>query len=273
MNPIRLPITRRAAARPHVVLLAGALALWSIPAIAQAPPERLSDKEVKAFVETVDTGRDKFEGNLDGSFKGATLRGPNGEAKVAGVLQDYQDSTKKLQHRFTPDYAAGPEVASVLKQAAVIDGYMKSQPATMKGRTEWERHALDLKRLADVYGTTFPMPEGAVVRRANDKEAIAAAAGIASAASRFKSDLDKAKTLEKADKNAAKKDVDALVKQANTVKSRISDGKPATSDVQLLAEHAAKLQAFVGTHEVPSTNWPIVRASLGNLQQAFGLAK
>src|SRR6185436_5092448 len=88
--------------------------------------ERPSDKEVKALIDEVDTGRDKFEGNLDGDFKGSTLRGPTGETKVSGALQDYQDSTKKLQHRFTPDYSASAEVATVLKQSTRIDAFMKS---------------------------------------------------------------------------------------------------------------------------------------------------
>src|SRR6478752_2733194 len=100
---------------------------------------RLSDKEVKAILDAVDNGRDKFEGNLDGDFKGSILRGPNGETKVSGALQDYQDSTKKLQDRFTSDYSASAEAATVLKQSTRIDEFMKSQPSTMKGRNEWER--------------------------------------------------------------------------------------------------------------------------------------
>jgi hypothetical protein len=38
------------------------------------------------------------------------VRGPSGETKVAGALQDYQDNTQKLKDRFTPDYAASAEV-------------------------------------------------------------------------------------------------------------------------------------------------------------------
>src|SRR4030095_759877 len=143
----------RHAFRSRVLLLAGALALWSVPALAQAPPERLGDKDVKALVDEVDTSRDKFEGNLDGSFKGSPVKGPNGDVRVAGALQDYQDSTKKLQGRFTPAYAAGPEVSTVLKQGTLIDAFMKGQPSSMQGRTEWDRHAADLERLAAVYGT------------------------------------------------------------------------------------------------------------------------
>lgn len=274
MTSTRLQITaRRSGGRPQVILLASALALWSIPALAQAPSERLSDKDVKQLIDQVDEGRDKFEGNLDGGFKGSTLRGPNGEMKVAAVLQDYQDSTKKLQSRFNADYSAGPEVAAVLRQSMSIDTFMKGSPTTMKGRSEWERQVSNLKRLADVYGTTFPLPDGATVRRMNDKEPMAAAAGIAAAGGRFKSDLDKAKTLPKADKDAAKKDAEMLIKQANTVKDRISGGKPATGDVRLLVEQVAKLQTFVGAHQIPTTNWQAVQTSLGTLQRAFGLTK
>ena len=261
------------AARAQTVLLASALAFWAIPVFAEGPSERLGDKDVKKLIDQVDEGRDKFEGNLDGTFKGSTLRGPSGETKVAGALQDYQDNTQKLKDRFTADYSASAEVATVLKQSASIDTFMQGSASSMKGRTEWDRQAANLKHLAEAYGTTFPMPDGTTVRRMNDKETAAVATGIAAAAGRFKSELDKAKTLPKADKDAAKKDTELLIKQANAVKSRMSDGKPATGDVRQLVEQAAKLQAFVDAHEMPAaiTSWQSVQTSLVKLQQAFGL--
>ena len=258
--------------RIHSILLASALSLWSVPALAQARPERLSDKDVKTLIDQVDEGRDKFEGNLDGKFKGSTLRGPGGEVKVEGALQDYQDNTQKLKDRFTPAYAASAEVSTVLKQSTAIDTYMQSAPSAMKGRSEWDRQTAILKNLAEAYGTTFPLPDGATVRRMNDRETADAAAAIVTAGGQFKSDIDKDKTLAKADKDAAKKDVELLVKQANAVKSRTSDGKPATGEVRQLVEQAAKLQAFVGAHPIPTmTNWQTVQTSLAKLQQAFGL--
>ena len=259
--------------RVQTIFLASALSLWSMPALAQARPERLSDKDVKTLIDQVDEGRDKFEGNLDGEFKGSTLRGPGGEVKVSGALQDYQDNTQKLKDRFTPTYAASAEVATVLKQSAAIDTFMQGAPSAMKGRSEWDRQTTNLKNLAEAYGTTFPLPNGATVRRMNDRETADAATAIVTAGGRFKSDLDKDKTLAKADKDAAKKDVDLLVKQANAVKSRTSDGKPATGEARQLVEQAAKLQTFVGAHPIPTmTNWQAVQSSLGKLQQAFGLA-
>ena len=254
------------------ILLASALTLWSMPALAQPGPERLSDKDVKTLIDQVDEGRDKFEGNLDGQFKGSTVRGPSGERKVADALQDYQDNTQKLKDRFSADNAASAEVATVLKQSTAIDTFMQGSSSTMKGRREWDRQATNLKRLAESYGTTFPLPDGATVRRMNDKETAAAATAIATAGGRFKSDIDKASTLAKPDRDAAKKEVDVLIKQANAVKSRTNDGKPATGDVRQLVEQTAKLQTFVGANPIPTmTNWQAVQTSLGKLQQAFGL--
>jgi hypothetical protein len=255
----------------HSVCLAIALLLPPVAVFAQAPPERLADKDVKALLEQVDEGRDKFEGNLDGAFKGSTIRNANGETKVSGALQDYQDSTQKLKERFTSEYSASAEVAVVLKQSTAIDAFMQRQPLTMKGRSEWDRQAANLKRLAPAYGTMFPLPEGAAVRRMNDKETAATAAAIASAADRFKSDLDKNAGLAKPDKDAAKKEAELVGKQADAVKSRVGDGKPATSEVRQLVGQIAKLQAFAAGHSITSTNWQSVQASLVKLQQAFGL--
>ena len=90
--------------------------------------------------------------------------------KVSGALQDYQDNTQKLKDRFTPDYSASAEVMTVLKQSTAIDTFMQGASSAMKGRNEWDRQTTYLKQLAAAYGTTFPLPDGAAVRRMNDKE-------------------------------------------------------------------------------------------------------
>jgi hypothetical protein len=261
-----------AGVRAQCFLLVSALSLWSMPAVAQSGPERPSDKDVKALIDQVDEGRDKFEGNLDGKFKGSTLRGPAGETKVAGALQDYQDSTKKLKERFTAKYSASAEVATVLKQSTQIDTFMQGEPTSMKGRSEWDRQSANLKKLAAVYGTTFPLPDGATVRRMNDDEAAEAAGELASAADEVKHDVDKAMAPPSPEGGSAKKDLDVLIKHAKAVKSRVGDGKPATAEVRQLVEQAAKLQTQFTAKPLPTmSNWQAVQAALTKLQQAFGL--
>jgi hypothetical protein len=263
------PSSRR---RAQAVLLVSALASWSLSGLAQAP-ERLSDKDLKALVDQVDEGRDKFEGNLDGRFKASTVTGPNGEVKVAAALQDYQDNTQKLKDRFTPEYSAGAEAITVLRQSMAINTFMEGSASLMKGRGEWDRQVGNLKRLAKAYGTTFPLPDGATARRTNDKDTADAAEAVAAAAGRFKNDLGKASTLPKPDREVARRDVDALIKLANAVRSRVSDGKPATGELRQLVEQTARVQTFVDAHPIPeaAANWHAVQASLGTVQQAFGL--
>ena len=160
----------------------------------------------------------------------------------------------------------------MLKQSTAIDAFMQRSASTMKGRSEWDRQTANLKRLAEAYGTTFPLPEGGIARRMNDKETAAAAGAVAEAVGRFKTDLDRATGLTKPEEDAAKEDLDLVSKQANLVKSRVNDGRPASSEMQTLAAQVAGLQVFVDAHPLPSmTNWQTVQASLAKLEQAFGL--
>ena len=253
-------------------VIAGALVLVASVVAAQTG-ERLTDKDVKALIDEVDTGRDKFEGNLDGGFKGSTLRGPKGETKVAGALQDYQDSTQKLQQRFTPDYSASAEAATVLRQSTQIDGFMKSSSGPAKGRIEWDRQVGNLKRLAEVYGTTFPLPDGATVRRMNDMEAANMAGAVATQAEQVKRAVEADKTLAKPDKQALKTGVEAVVKQAKTLQSRLKDGKPSTADAGALRDKVKALTA--DGHQLPPAVLTAIgglRAPLAKLDQAFGVA-
>jgi len=255
------------------ILAACALAVFTMPLYAQAPPERQSDKAVKALLEQIDVARDKFEGNLDGSLKDSTIRNATGEIKVSAVLQDLQDNTKKLKERFTEDYSASAEVTTVLKQYTAVDGFMQRSTSVTKGRSEWDFLASHLKTLATIYGTTFPLPDNAVVRRMNDKETASAADELANAANQYKNGIDEDKTLPKADKDAAKKNADDLNKAAKALKSRLSDGKPATAEMKSVVAQATMLQTFVATHPVAlaSAGATAVKTALAKIEQSFGM--
>jgi hypothetical protein len=56
-------------------LLATVMALAvSLPAVAHAQAERMSDKDVKALMDTIHDRRDRFEDALDGEFKHSVAR-------------------------------------------------------------------------------------------------------------------------------------------------------------------------------------------------------
>jgi hypothetical protein len=264
----------RSRTRAQALLLVGALAWLPAPAAAQTLPERQSDKAVKALLEQIDEARDKFEGNLDGSLKNSTLRNETKEVSVSAFLQDLQDNTKKLKDRFNENYAASAEVEVVLKQGTAVDGFMQRSPNVSKGRSEWDHLAATLKSLAGIYGTTFPLPEGAAVRRMNDRETADAAGALADAANKFKDAVNQDKTLAKPDKESAKKTADGLNQAAKTLKSRLSDSKPATAELKSVVDMASQLAAFNTAHPLPLTaaSSADIKAALGKIQQSFGMA-
>ena len=89
----------------------------------------------------------------------------------------------------------------------------------MKGASEWDATAADLKRLVEAYSTTFPLPEGAAARRLGDKEVVAHVA-------------------------------DALSKDAKELKKRVSDGKPSSAQARAVIDAANKLDGHLAPVEI-----------------------
>ena len=240
--------------------------------LAAAPGERLSDRDVKQIIDAVDQARDRFEAQLDGKLKSSILRGPRGETNVAAYLDDLQENVKRLKDRFKPEYSASKEAETILRQGADIHTFVKAQPGELKGGSEWDRMAAELGRLAAAYGTTFPLPANAAVRRVNDVEAAATAEDVARGADLLKRQLDREAALVTASREAIKEDLDTLIRLARTVKSRTSGGRPVTAEMRDLMIMAGKVGTLLQANTVgPQTTsaWEAMQAPVDKLLQIF----
>lgn len=244
-----------------------------VPSIVSAG-DRLSDKDVKALLETLDNSRDRFEDQLDGKLKSGIVRGPRGEVNVRRYLDDLQENVKRLRERYTGGYAASAEVSTLLKQGSEIHRFMKTQPQDLKGMSEWDRLAGDLTSLATAYGTAFPLEGDAAVRRISDQEAASAAEKVAKQTDALKKAFNGDKTIAKPDKEKVKTALDMMKKQANAVKSRTTGGKPATAEARQVSDSAATLVEFVSSRTLPpgaSEPWSALQGGVTTLRQAFGI--
>ncbi len=235
--------------------------------------ERLSDKEVKEIIDNVDHGRDRFEDAMENNLKHAIWRGPKGEVDISKALDDFQENTKDLEERFKPDYSASSEVGVVLEKATNISNFLSNHPGT-KGASEFDHFAVDLKKLANAYGTDFPVPEGASFRRINDGEAAKAADLLAKQADQLKKQIDKDKTIPDEQQEIYKDDIDQLIKSSKTLKDRLADSDPATAEARTVVDQAAQIgQALEGAQvAAPVTSaWSSMQASLSKIKQAFQL--
>lgn len=259
--------------RLHLGLPVIAALLLAGAAWAQDAP-RLNDNDLKKLIEDVDHGRDRFEDALDGDFKHSIVRGPRGETKVNQYLDDLQENVKRLKERFKPDYSASTEALTVLRQGTDIDRFMKSQPHSMKGASEWDRLAGYMSTLAGAYGTTFPLSEDAAARRMNDRETALAADLAAKQVGEVKKAFDRDKTLPKPQRDTLKKEADELARTCKAVKSRVGDGKPATAEARQLfdgVEQLSKNAASAGASPATLSAMGPLRANMEKLYQAFGV--
>ncbi len=262
---------------PEAMACLGAAGLILVPSLAAQTPSRLTDKDVKTLIEAVDHERGEFEDRLEGKVKNSILREPGREVKVEKFLDDFKENTEHLKDRFESKYAASAEAATVLRQATAIDTFMKKQPTDLKGNSEWHHLAVDLGRLAVVYGTTFPTPADApghevAVRRVNDGEAATAARTIEEQAEHFKDAVNDERALAEPAKQRLKQSAELVKQRADKLKSRLEDSEPATAEVTLLFEAIRQMdESHKGLTLSPASLSALgaIKAPLDTLHRAF----
>jgi len=256
----------------HAILAVAALGAMCVPVLAQ---ERLNDKDVKALVSRVETGRDKFDDALDHDLKSKVIRGPNGEVDVEHFLNDFQQNIDKVEERLKSDYAASTEVGTLLRQATIIEAFFHQQTPGTKGESEWNRLAADLSSLATAYGAVFPLSEHATVRRIGDGEVVEAADKLSKSASQLKksleADLKTNTAVDKPTRDAIIQEADDWSKEAKALKDRVKDGKPSSAEAEKVLTRAGRMQSFVRNNAVPTASgaWPEIGSHVQTVASAY----
>ena len=216
---------------------------------------RRSDKEVKATINSIAKLERSFERSLDSTFKKSVLRSSTGEVAIGMFLTDFSAMIAELQKRISTNYAASSEVKGVLTQATVVHTYMRQNPST-KGANEWDAVAAALNQLAVSYFTTFPVPEGAVVRRIGDGELTGAANQMGKFAGDFAGVLKKqaGKVAElKEGVTAANADLKSIKQFSKDLASRVKSGKPASAVARQLLDSCDGVDEVVSDPAMPDT--------------------
>jgi hypothetical protein len=237
--------------------------------------DRLSDRDVKTLVARIDTDSSRFVDALDDPLKRSIIRGPDGEVNVARFLDDFRKSVDRLEDRLAPQYAASTETAAVLRQASTIDRFFRQQPNRTKGESEWNRLAADLTTLAAAYGTSFPLTEGAAVRRIGDGELVTTIDAIASSADRLKKSLDedlkRDTSVTKTERTSIVREADGLSKDAKALARRVKDGKPSSVEAGQLAARVATLRTATESYQLPAATplWADITERLAKVRDAY----
>lgn len=248
-----------------------ASASWSEEMLA-----RPSDKDIKDLVKELQQEERSFERALDSEFKRSVLRGPGGEIDVDKYLEDLSVAIERLGKRFTGSYSASTEATEVLERASFMNGYVRDNP-TLKGANEWDVFGSSLQQLATAYGTEFPLPEGAQVRRIGDGELAEASGAIAKFARDFAGVLrTSTKGIDelKEPVQTGRDELESMSDIAKQLASRIRSGKPATAEARQLMSLQAEVQSLVDNVRMPEdvvNAWDAGGSYFRKIEQAFDL--
>ena len=85
-------------------------------------------------------------------------------------------------------------------------------------------------------------------------------------------DLKKGTAVDKAARTAIVGEAALLAKGAKSLRSRVNEGKPSSAEAEALLGRAAKLRAFIESHQVPesSTAWASLAPRVQMLANAYG---
>jgi hypothetical protein len=253
-----------------------ALALGAAGLNADEPMARLSDKDVKNLVKTIEKQNKSFQRALDSKFKRSILRGPGGEVQISHYLNDLDEAIEQLGKRFTGSYSASAEATELLKRADFMNSYIRNKPE-MKGANEWDVFGSSLQQLARAYGTKFPLPDDAAIRRIGDGELEEAATAISKFAKDMKKPVRKYAKGTDALKVAAKslnEELSSLADKSKTLASRIRSGKPASAEARQMMDAVKRIESLLETEGMPgevATAWRGASTSINKVKQAFAL--
>jgi hypothetical protein len=257
------------------VTMSAIAACLFVGATASAQEARMSDRDVKEQFDTVNKARDRFEDALDGQLKRSVIRSPRGEVNVDQFFTDFEKAMDRAKERYTAQYAASTEVGEVLRMGTQIADFVTRQAPGFKGRSEYDRMAAELSRLAAAYGTTFPLPSAdAPVRRVGDQEVMTAADSIARQADQFKktakNQMKKAKVADATIKQV-EAESNAVAKAAKDLKSRVSGNKPASAEARALVDAGKRLSGLASANGVMGS-MGLLAGTVQKIESAYGLA-
>ena len=263
-------------AKAHLVSLAAIVAgLLIVPSAALAI-DRLTDKEVKELLASIEKDRSTFEAALDTKLKNTVISGPKGEVNTNEFFDDLQDQVTRARDRFTDEYSASSEALALLDYTSRLDRWVKAQPSGFQGSSEWKPFASDLGRLAAAYNTTFPMPANGIARRINDAELVTAAAEVEKLCAPFSSQLDASLTANKSVSSETRQSnmqqVDKLKGDAHALNQALANKEKGVPQAGALIKQALLVIEANSKYPLSSAAaaaWTPLRGQLGKVAWAY----
>ncbi len=119
------------------------------------PPYRISQENMKALMEQIEKGADRFRESLDNALDKSKFDGSNREDNINRYISDFEVTTDQLKDRFEDNYAASGAAGEVLRRAAWINQFMKRHSLTPRAQEDWASLRSRLDELGKAYSVSM----------------------------------------------------------------------------------------------------------------------
>jgi hypothetical protein len=241
---------------------------------------RMTDKEVKKLMETIEKDVEHFTKAIDSQYRKATLRSAGSEVDIATYLKNLKDLAKTMKSRFDSKSPANEEVLAFLRYAEPIQARHSRGDTLFGAEKEWPRLSGDIVRLSAEYNITWESnSEDWNARRVNDKEVGRVLDSFRKSIGDFKKDLNNAvKKADVTDQERKKvldtvKHMEEVVKD---VKKAADKGMNASGALALLTSAVEETKGFIsgkGLAYAVASSWGAFERSWSMVRSAFCLGE
>jgi hypothetical protein len=209
-----------------------------------AAADRLSDAQVTQLVQNIDRGFDHWKDDLERrNMDDAVIRSAAGTIDVRRFLNDMEKEIDLVKDRLNSNYAASPEVTTLLRRASDVE----RRAQTEKPSEAWRTLGGQFQSLAAAYGVGWPLEGSANALRKMDKELAADAKRLSDSVDKVRNGALRAASNAKrpqTERDAADREMRELKQAAAQLESNLKNHRAVATDATRVLDLAAKAQSF-----------------------------
>jgi hypothetical protein len=116
---------------------------------------RITDQQLDTLIRRIETRTDSFRANLDRALDRTRYDGTRAEDDINRFVRDFEAATDTLRARFGSRTSVAGDVESVLRQASLIDSFVRRNRLNRRATDDWALLRTDLNELASTYSVAW----------------------------------------------------------------------------------------------------------------------
>ena len=128
-----------------------ALAFTFTTAQAQVRPYRVTDRQVQATLNRIESRTNEFKSEIDRDLNNSNVNGTYREDSINSMVSNFESATNQLRDNFLARRSTSADVDDVLNRAVMINSFMRNNRMSQTAQALWTLIRADLNTLGGYY--------------------------------------------------------------------------------------------------------------------------